>query len=119
MLHKGGISTHYATAGADLPSQAEKQPSSAVQLPITATLYAEHLTLFGAIIHHMAANVNTPKRKITRPQVCHSERRAKPGVEESSHQIEDCSQSSAKILRLAALAQDDRLSALLYRDIAK
>jgi hypothetical protein len=58
MLHKGGISTHYATAGADLPSQAEKQPSSAVQLPITATLYAEHLTLFGIIIHHMAANVN-------------------------------------------------------------
>ena len=33
--------------------------SSAVQLPITATLYAEYLTLFGVIIHHMAANVNT------------------------------------------------------------
>ena len=32
--------------------------SSAVQLPITATLNAEHLTLFAAIIHHLAANVN-------------------------------------------------------------
>ena len=36
-----------------------QRPSSAVQLPITATLYAEYLTLFGVIIHHMAANVNT------------------------------------------------------------
>ena len=33
-------------------------PSSAVQLPITATLYAEHLTLFTDILHHLAANVN-------------------------------------------------------------
>ena len=59
MLHKGGISTHYATAGADLPSQAEKQPSSAVQLPITATLHAEYLTLFIRIIQHLSANVNS------------------------------------------------------------
>ena len=29
------------------------RPSSAVQLPITATLNAEHLTLFNRIIHHM------------------------------------------------------------------
>ena len=29
------------------------KPSSAVQLPITATLNAEHLTLFNRIIHHM------------------------------------------------------------------
>ena len=39
-------------------SIAGTRPSSAVQLPITATLYAEHLTLFGIIIHHLAANVN-------------------------------------------------------------
>ena len=32
--------------------------SSAVQLPITATLHAEHLTLFAVIIHHLPANVN-------------------------------------------------------------
>ena len=59
MLHKGGISTHYATAGADLPSQAEKQPSSAVQLPITATLHAEYLTLFIRIIQHLTVIVNS------------------------------------------------------------
>ena len=35
-----------------------KRSSSAVQLPITATLHAEHLTLFATIIHHLAANVN-------------------------------------------------------------
>ena len=32
--------------------------SSVVQLPITATLHAEHLTLFAHIIQHLAANVN-------------------------------------------------------------
>ena len=42
-------------------SIAGTRPSSAVQLPITATLYAEYLTLFRAIIHHMAANVNSKK----------------------------------------------------------
>ena len=33
--------------------------SSAVQLPITATLHAEHLTLFPNIIQHLAENVKT------------------------------------------------------------
>ena len=33
-------------------------PSSAVQLPITATLNAEYLTLFAVIIQHLPAVVN-------------------------------------------------------------
>ena len=33
--------------------------SSAVQLPITATLHAEYLTLFAVIIQHLAENVKT------------------------------------------------------------
>ena len=40
-------------------SIAGAKPSSAVQLPITATLHAEHLTLFALIIHHLARNVKT------------------------------------------------------------
>ena len=35
------------------------KPSSAIQLPITATLNAEYLTLFVLIIHHAPENVNT------------------------------------------------------------
>ena len=42
-------------------------------------------------------------------QVCHPERRAKPEVEGSSHRMASAQTVSAKILRLAALAQDDRL----------
>ena len=43
------------------------------------------------------------------PKVCHPERRAKPEVEGSSHRMAPVQTVSAKILRLAALAQDDRL----------
>ena len=42
-------------------------------------------------------------------KVCHPERRAKPEVEGSSHRMAPVQMVSAKILRLAALAQDDRL----------
>ena len=42
---------------------------------------------------------------------CHSERSTKCGVEESSHYVNIRSQIGAKILRLAALAQDDNASA--------
>ena len=41
-------------------------------------------------------------------KVCHPERRAKPEVEGSSHQISSEQMASAKILRLALLAQDDK-----------
>ena len=47
-------------------SIAGTRPSSAVQLPITATLYAEHLTLFADIIHHLPANVNRENIDITK-----------------------------------------------------
>ena len=40
-------------------------------------------------------------------KVCHPERRAQPGVEGSSHHFAYSSPESAKILRLALLAQDD------------
>ena len=43
------------------------------------------------------------------PKVCHPERRAKPEVEGSSHRMAPVQTVSARILRLAALAQDDRL----------
>ena len=41
------------------------------------------------------------------PKVCHPERRAKPEVEGSSHRMAFAQTVSAKILRLALLAQDD------------
>ena len=37
-------------------------PSSAAQLPITAALHAEDLTLFSCILHHIAKFVNTQMR---------------------------------------------------------
>ena len=46
-------------------------------------------------------------RKIS--PVCHPERRAKPEVEGSSHRFEYQCFVSAKILRLASLAQNDKL----------
>ena len=42
------------------------------------------------------------------PKVCHPERRAKPEVEGSSHRRTAKQRISAKILRLASLAQDDK-----------
>ena len=54
---------------------------------------------------------------------CHPERRAKPGVEGSSHLWSAVQMVCAKILRLASLAQNDKLCAvsqirLVYREIA-
>ena len=57
-------------------SIAGAKPSSAVQLPITATLYAEHLTLFAVIIHHLAANVNRKMYQYNEIDISHSERQA-------------------------------------------
>ena len=50
----------------------------------------------------------------TAPKVCHPERRAKPGVEGSSHQFDCEDPVHAKILRLASLAQDDKLRTIGY-----
>ena len=47
----------------------------------------------------------------TAPKVCHPERRAKPEVEGSSHFRDICSKIGAKILRLPAVAQDDKSGA--------
>ena len=40
------------------------KPSSGAQLPITAALHAEHLTLFGDILHHILSFVNPYFRDI-------------------------------------------------------
>ena len=45
---------------------------------------------------------------VKEPKVCHPERRAKPEVEGSSHRKTTKQRISAKILRLASLAQDDK-----------
>ena len=49
----------------------------------------------------------TMRKRAAAPKACHPERRAKPEVEGSSHQIPTEQTASAKILRLAPLAQDD------------
>ena len=64
---------------------------------------------------HRLLGFYTQKKKIRHcyegdamSKVCHPERRAKPEVEGSSHQISSEQMASAKILRLALLAQDDK-----------
>ena len=49
------------------------------------------------------------------PKVCHPERRAKPEVEGSSHRMAFAQTVSAKILRLALLAQDDIVGTAVSR----
>lgn len=55
MLHKGG---HPPICNSGCRSSiAGTKPSSAIQLPITAALYAENLTLFALILHHPKGKV--------------------------------------------------------------
>ena len=82
------------------------------------TTYQEIATAFGLAMTReiepgpsFGGAIRTPREGCPygAPKVCHPERRAKPEVEGFSHRMFSEQTVSAKILRLASLAQDDIL----------